>query len=83
MIDKVISWLVGIASLLGLGIMLGRRSKQGEVDDQARRAQTEKWKADEIRAQQHVDDRLNHRTDQDLIRTVGATGRVQRNKPES
>lgn len=80
MISRLWEILAAIASILALGFMFGRKSKQGEVDAKANEARREKWQADEMRAREHINAQLAERTAEDLIRSVGATGSVQRDE---
>lgn len=80
--DHLIEIIMAVASILALGFMFGRKSKQGEVDAKANEARREKWQADEVRAREFVNRELADRSAEDLIRSVGATGSVQRDVPK-
>lgn len=82
MMDRILRWSAALAGLLGLGFLLGRKSRQAEVEESERKAKLSEFKRVEAEVRRITAGDMARRSDADLIRTVGATGRVDKPKPK-
>jgi len=82
MMDRALKFLGAILALMGLGFLLGRRSRQSEVEESERKAKFAEYKHVEAEVRRITAGDMARRSNADLIRTVGATGRADKPKPE-